>query len=310
MQSKEIDHRFQKPPTLFFVVGAQKSGTTWLHDYLANHPQVRVPTIKELHYWDTIRPPYTKRFQEIAARHPAQQHLRSFVIGLIGNVGQRRRQREWSRLHQALSHPDPSHRAYADILVPNGYNALAVGECTPEYGIAGQEVLREIAELSPRSRFLFIMRDPVERLIAGVRHRLRRETGCRDIDAATLNQALWQVLAEPNHQDMLMSRYDKTLADLEAIVPTDRIHTQFYERLFNDASISSICSFLGIEIMPADYNHRSNADRGTQAPVEAELLLKIRATLDPVYRDLQTRFGDNLPWPRFHETRLGAISGL
>jgi hypothetical protein len=36
----------------FLGIGAQKSGTTWLHDNLARHPQVWLPPVKEIHYFD------------------------------------------------------------------------------------------------------------------------------------------------------------------------------------------------------------------------------------------------------------------
>lgn len=37
----------RRPLPTFFGIGAAKSGTTWLHDNLADHPEVFVPTIKE-----------------------------------------------------------------------------------------------------------------------------------------------------------------------------------------------------------------------------------------------------------------------
>ena len=38
-------------------VGAQKCGTTWLHGYLSGHPQVQMPALKELHYFDLVLRP-------------------------------------------------------------------------------------------------------------------------------------------------------------------------------------------------------------------------------------------------------------
>ena len=35
----------------FMIVGAQKSGTTTIYDWLAQHPQVYVPRTKEVHYF-------------------------------------------------------------------------------------------------------------------------------------------------------------------------------------------------------------------------------------------------------------------
>ncbi|MCH2144054.1 MAG: sulfotransferase [Phycisphaerales bacterium] len=36
----------------FLGIGAQKSGTTWLHENLSRHPSVFLPETKELHYFD------------------------------------------------------------------------------------------------------------------------------------------------------------------------------------------------------------------------------------------------------------------
>ncbi|MDB4558748.1 sulfotransferase [Amylibacter sp.] len=36
---------------MFLGVGAQKSGTTWLSNYLAGHPEVYMSALKEMHFW-------------------------------------------------------------------------------------------------------------------------------------------------------------------------------------------------------------------------------------------------------------------
>lgn len=36
----------------FMCIGAQKSGTTWLHATLSRHPSIAFPGGKEVHYWD------------------------------------------------------------------------------------------------------------------------------------------------------------------------------------------------------------------------------------------------------------------
>lgn len=39
----------------FLGIGAQKAGTSWLHANLAQHPRVRFPAGKEVHFWDRER---------------------------------------------------------------------------------------------------------------------------------------------------------------------------------------------------------------------------------------------------------------
>jgi len=41
----------RKGPDIF-VIGAQKAGTTSLHDYMSRHPQLLPPIVKEVHYFD------------------------------------------------------------------------------------------------------------------------------------------------------------------------------------------------------------------------------------------------------------------
>jgi hypothetical protein len=36
----------------FLGIGAQKAGTTWLHHNLQAHPDVWMPRVKEVHYFD------------------------------------------------------------------------------------------------------------------------------------------------------------------------------------------------------------------------------------------------------------------
>jgi len=36
----------------FLIIGAEKSGTTWLHDRLQRHPDIFMPDVKELHYFN------------------------------------------------------------------------------------------------------------------------------------------------------------------------------------------------------------------------------------------------------------------
>lgn len=67
-----------RPPHLprFLGIGAQKSGTTWLHAQLACHPDLFLPAEKELHYfdWNFHRPLgwYANAFSEAGERLPGE----------------------------------------------------------------------------------------------------------------------------------------------------------------------------------------------------------------------------------------------
>lgn len=42
-----------RPPS-FICIGAQKAGTSWLYDNLCHHPDVCMPPVKELHFFNTV----------------------------------------------------------------------------------------------------------------------------------------------------------------------------------------------------------------------------------------------------------------
>jgi Sulfotransferase domain len=42
----------RRPLPAFLIIGAQKAGTTSLHEYLCEHPRVSSSTVKEVHYFD------------------------------------------------------------------------------------------------------------------------------------------------------------------------------------------------------------------------------------------------------------------
>jgi hypothetical protein len=50
-QVRLIQRGPSRPPE-YLIIGAQKAGTTSLHAWLAEHPRVRIPRVKELHFFD------------------------------------------------------------------------------------------------------------------------------------------------------------------------------------------------------------------------------------------------------------------
>lgn len=66
----------------FIVIGAQKGGSTSLHFYLDEHPQVLTSTVKEVHYFDN-------NYDEGAAWYKAHFPLRSEVRQLEKELGKK-----------------------------------------------------------------------------------------------------------------------------------------------------------------------------------------------------------------------------
>ena len=141
-------------------------------------------------------------------------------------------------------------------LVRDAGDAAVIGESTtdytkyPKYG----GVPERIARFNPEARFIYIMRDPVERTIShywhAVRHRLRLER--RDL--------LTAVREEPHYRDV--SHYAMQLERYIRIFGQERILAVTFEEMNAqpDTLVTSIFRWLGVDsnFVPPNLDERSN----------------------------------------------------
>lgn len=258
--------RFGEARTLLFGIGAQKCGTTWLYHYLRGHPEVHLARAKkELHYWSTIRPPH----------HRAARRWRAVWGDADGRA-----------LARALRGREADHASYAQVLFSGRGAEAVVGEITPAYALLGPETFAEMAALGRDVRFVFVMRDPVARLISGLSMAAGRGAG-------GIEALLARALDGDPGQDLARSRYEATLAALDAAVAPERAGLFFYETLFEQGEVDRLTDFLGVGRWPAEVDRRVLA--GAAAEVSEAGLRAAEAALAPTYAALRARFGDGLP---------------
>lgn len=114
------------PLPTFFVIGAMKAGTTSLHVYLAEHPEIHMSSVKEPHFFAREEDgPYPHRVRE---------------------------------------------RAEYEALFDSPLKVR--GESSPTYTLypRHQDVPRRIHELVPRAKFIYLVRDPMERVVSHYLH--------------------------------------------------------------------------------------------------------------------------------------------
>lgn len=283
-------------PRFLLGVGAQKAGTTWLHQYLGRSPRVDFGFVKEYHVFDAlfiddpvIRQAYLqRRINDIVdpTRVPGLDQLR--LLRFLG---------------------DPA--AYFDHFekICRRRPIELTGDMTPSYAGLPTEALRFIrAQLEQRGfavRVVFLMRDPVERCISSVRMRLRlaQAERTRTEEEATLAE----LYASPGQQ--MRTRYDLTIERLESAFDASQIHYGFYETLFETASVRRICDFLAIPYLEPDFDKRVNVSR-TDHAVSEPLRATVARAYEPVYRFVAAKFGHEWIerlWPSSRYVRPGMI---
>jgi hypothetical protein len=122
----------------FFVLGPQRTGSTWLHANLVRHPQIRMHRDKETFYFSTLGQP----------GHP--RHRYEFLEDYMASFSE-----SFSELALKNYH---ALRRCGRI-----YRPMVTGESTASYCVLPDEVIDAIMRLRPGLKAILFLRDPVAR---------------------------------------------------------------------------------------------------------------------------------------------------
>lgn len=287
--------------TIVFGLGAQKAGTSWLHRMLQRHRDVHLPLVKELHYWTAIRPPHFN-FPATIARKEAEFAASAWLPARIRRYQTREALsgayvRDYvGRWNATLSSGgDDGHRAYLDLMGMGARGRKVVGDITPAYALLEADTLKEMAELGPDVRFVFLMRDPVARLWSGVKHRIRVSGVAPQDRQKKADAALREALEDDPHMARRRSDYAALMSKLDQVARPDQVLYLFYETLFSQESFDAVTRFLDVAPLKAIPDRKVNARSPENVTPDPELLQAARVALDDTYRIAADRFGDQLP---------------
>ena len=210
----------------FVGIGAPRSGTSWLYEALSRHSALWLPPVKELHYFD--EPVRSKRYY---------RYLR---MRLISGLWIRRPLSRFD-LHYFLG--QRSDAWYCNLFEPARRRGLVTGEITPAYSILDEAALEHMRALNPKTKIIYIMRDPVMRSWSAVM-KLQRQQGLQSVPSGkdaifyTQNDSVWK-----------RSSYLDNIERFEQVFSRDQIFYGFFEQLSEDPRtfIADVLTFLGVE---------------------------------------------------------------
>ena len=257
----------------FFVcIGAQKSGTTWLARMLADHPELFLTPVKEIHYFDHVAgvTQHLNGKKRRSRRRKYQQRL----VTQWHRFGEHRPQWAWYGDYMASPIDDAW---YGRLFTHRGVKPFA-GEVTPEYAILGQPGMQHIKRLAPDARVLFIMRNPIARAWSQVLHQCR----ARQLDANRQStEAIVSMLAEPHFARF--GDYAATLDAMAAVFAPEQTLSLFYEDMHADRleALRRVCDFIGMGFNAAWFGELGRRFNTSQ---EAALPEAVRAHMRELYR--------------------------
>ena len=235
--------------TFLLGVGAQKAGTSWLHAYLHGRDDADFGFLKEYHVHDARTVESLNPFRSLAR----QRGLRR-TWGELQLWARPRTRRRWG----FIQHPERYFDYFEGLLARPGIRLT--GDITPSYACLEADTFAAIhqalEERGIRLRVVFLLRDPLERIISSVRMN-RRKKGLSD--TAEEVEALRHAAQRRPRGMENRSDYRRTLENLDRALPPEAVHVGFYETLFNPEGIAEICDHLEVPPTPAPFTTRVNA---------------------------------------------------
>lgn len=288
--------------TLIYCVGAQKSGTTWLSAYLRDHPEVYIPFHKEIDYFSS-RQLGNARLQ---IRRRLDILMRDSIVPGTGSAVRpdfpAERIAELCHIIAVLG----GKADYLSLFDGRPEGAHAFGDLSPSYSLLSQDGYADMFGRHPDTRFIFLMRDPVMRFWSSIR--MWYTTNAETRAQKSIEDLFYERLRAKTCHLVQFSRYGRVIQALEAAVPRDRIHYEFYEHLFSvdgQARLDALTDFLGISRRPGALGRRvweTDTTQVAKSDLTQSMRNDAREVFDPVYRVIRDRFGDTAPASWLWET--------
>ena len=270
----------------FLIIGAQRSGTSWLNKNLRAHPEIWLTPIKELHHFNADRKTRGRKRQRFVKhlRRRSLRILRQIItldkrlfsdIAWDAHYFLRKRTNDW---YVGLFRPGPSQIA---------------GEATPAYGTLSLEKIREVRQVNPDIKLIYIMRDPIERSWSGATKDLAKRKN-RMLSEVPDDE----IYAKLNIKGAMMrSDHLQALDNWQGVFSADQFFITFFEDIVKEPEelLLRIYRFLGVtpskEYISPNVRKKVNPAGIYKTPIPERFQIHLAKQQIGQLRKLSSRFG-------------------
>lgn len=230
----------------FLGIGAQKAGTSYLYSCLSEHPQILMPPIKELHWFDEAqeRCAVNPFHRLINWRHPRNKRWAKVLLLSSGQkiVQGHFRKAMWIWRFMMLRRELTEKAIKGYVSATRGYFQSSVtGDITPFYAALKPDTIKFIHQNLPDVKIVYLIRNPFERDMSELRMYVR------DNQISCLSEIPDEYL-ERWRSDRFHSQYLKNLKHWVSFFGLESIHVELFDCLVENpqATLDRIFTFLGL----------------------------------------------------------------
>lgn len=253
-------------PKLFFCIGAQKAGTTWLYHRLKEHPNVHLPIMKELHYFDEIDQaiPTFPLIRPFFLNGLNKRWLRQVCKRFKGMLsGPERRESMWALRYLMMKRGlgDSSLSRYQSML--DFPDAILSGDMTPAYSTLDKPTIERIHAFFPDAKIIFVLRNLIERDWSFVKMQIYKSANKPEEDV-TESQFMELINKENKRND-----YIKTLDLWGQYYPPEQFLVCFYDELLESSKnyLLKILNFLELDPVLGSLQLEQRSNTGVQKEI-------------------------------------------
>jgi len=262
--------------TFILGVGAQKSGSTWVHHYLKNSPHFNPGLMKEYHIWDAL---FIESCKKYLVKNIEEQTFKG--VKLTPEEIERKKDVIALRFH-VQSDSLPYEQYFASLM--NGEFNLT-GDITPSYaGLQAetyQLIKKRLESVGFKVKVVFLMRDPVERCLSASRmqNRINQKVSVAENLAALYSSKRYS----------LRTNYHHTILELDRVFEPQDIYYGIFEEMFTEVNIEKFSKFCGVPYNFSWGSEKINSGND-HISIDSELRKEISDFYSEVYAYCNERF--------------------
>lgn len=222
----------------FLCIGAQKAGTTWLHQVLNSHESIWLPPVKEIQFLNELYLPEAFTWTGDHRKRHAEAEIKRIAQADTMDINRLR-----ACIHILSEHV--SYEWYEQIFdfAPN--NSIR-GEMTPEYSLLPVKAIDEIISRYSDLKVILVMREPADRAVSAIKMRLSRNPELSQSEAEKNATIItwateWDIIERGN--------YKRIISEWGSALPAGNLLALLSDELllYPERCIKEVCSFLGIK---------------------------------------------------------------
>ncbi|MDD2722871.1 MAG: sulfotransferase [Methylovulum sp.] len=224
----------------FLVIGAQKSGTTWLDRNLRIHPDIWLPPEKEIHFFD-FPPLIPFFFLLFAPERPIRHWAKNRMLRDYRKVLAKQQSASWYFRYYFLVR---TQRWYISLFTPDSQQMA--GEITPRYAIMSEKHIAKVHALMPNGKIIYLLRNPIDRLWSDLAMFHSARFGAKGLHTITAEE-IEKFIQNTKH--LASSRYTNNLYRWEKFYPPEQIFIGFQDQIRDSPQelIKDIYQFLDVD---------------------------------------------------------------